>query len=166
MALRILHLALFFLALNLNGQSFHQPKNRQQLSLNLGGHASAISVQYEYLQLGKESIDYNARIGLGYNEEFNLFPTEKNESFLCVPARVGIILGKKRHRLELSLGSSLVLGNTNQHFIAYPSLGYRFLPREVNKLTFGLYFQVPSEAREMQDILFIPFGLELGYLLF
>lgn len=135
------------------------------ISLNLLGDASLISINYERQILVSPTFIISNKLGFGYNEEFNLCifggcgPPER---YLTIPHHITGNIGKGRHFFEFGLGGTIVNGNTTQPYLVYPIVGYRHLPLEPKKISFRIFAQIPFSGRITDDILFIPAGLNLG----
>jgi len=151
-------------AQNNNDSTNTRPLNG--INLNLLGDASYFSINYERIFLISSSFFLTAKVGLGYNEEFQYgghsTPLSK---FLTIPHHFTGNIGKGRHFFEFGLGGTLINGNTTQHYIFYPIVGYRLLPLKSNNINFRLFGNIPYWAfygAETDDIIFIPFGLSFG----
>lgn len=141
----------------------YRPSN--SISINLLVDASLISLNYERLLTIGQSVLYTGKIGLGYNEEFNLCLYSScgtSRSYLTVPHHFSALFGKSRHFLELGLGGTIILGDTTQPYFLYPIVGFRFLPLKSNKVNYRIYGQWPILMDETDDILFVPIGISLG----
>lgn len=134
------------------------------ISFNLLGDASLISVHYDRLILLGPSFMLSGKLGVGYNEEFQLCIFGPCSSppgkYMSIPHHITGNLGKRKHFFEFGLGGTLILGNTVQPYVLYPMLGYRFLPLRSGKINFRIFGQVPLSR--IEDILFVPFGISLG----
>jgi hypothetical protein len=135
------------------------------INLNICGDASIISLNYERLFLINQNFFITGKLGIGYNQEFQicLFGTcSPPEDYLTIPHHITGNLGKGRHFLEFGLGGTIINGKTNQHYLLYPIVGYRLQPLKSNKVNFRIFGSIPFTGLETEDILFIPFGLSLG----
>lgn len=130
------------------------------INLNLLGDASLISINYERQFLVSPAFILSSKLGLGYNFEFIIFGNP--EHYLTIPHHITGNIGKGRHFFEFGLGGTIINGNTTQPYILYPIVGYRILPLKSNEITFRIFGQIPFSGIETDDILFIPFGLNLG----
>ncbi len=115
----------------------HIPRPMQNINLNYLGDASVLSLNYE-----------------------RIFPIKK---YLTLPHHVTGIFGKKKHFLEFGLGGTAMLGKENQYYVFYPILGYRIQPIRPKKVNFRVYGSWPLNTLSNEDLLFVPFGLSLGY---
>lgn len=93
----------FLLAQNIKDTTQTRPIHC--FSLNLLGDASAVSINYEKLYLINSIFFVAGKIGVGYNEEFqlNIFgpPSTPPEKFLTIPHHITCNIGKGNHFLEL-----------------------------------------------------------------
>lgn len=133
--------------------------------LNLLGDASLISVNYERQFLVRPNLLISSKLGLGFNNEFQLClfggcpPPEK---YVTIPHNITGNLGKGRHFLEFGIGGTIISGNTRKPYILYPIVGYRFLPLKSKKLIFRVFGQFPFTGDDDIDIFFIPLGVSFG----
>ena len=147
------------------------------ISLNLLGDASIISINYEKQYLVGKSYVLSTKFGLGYNQEFCIsFGTgscSPVEDYLTIPHHFTANIGKRRSFFEFGLGGTMLSGKTTCPYILYAIIGYRFQPLQSNKFNFRIYLQPPIPIRELNkpvdndfphpDILYIPFGVSVGY---
>lgn len=135
------------------------------ININLIGDASLISINYERQYFISPTFILTGKLGFGYNEEFQLCffgecgPAEK---YLTIPHHITANLGKGRHFFEFGLGGTIICGNTSQPYFLYPMVGYRLLPLESNRINFRIFGQIPFSGFDTDDIIFFPFGLNLG----
>jgi len=97
-------------AQNLEVQHIDRPKNN--ISLNLLGDASIISVNYERIFVINSSFFVTGKVGFGYNKEFLfcLFGScNTPDRFFTIPHHITGNLGKGRHFFEFGY---LPLSNT------------------------------------------------------
>lgn len=139
------------------------------ISLNLLGDASYISINYEKQYLVGKSYILSAKLGLGYNQEFCISlgtgSCSPVEDYLTIPHHFTANIGKRRSFFEFGLGGTILYGETSEPYILYPIIGYRFLPMQSNKINFRLYFLPPPYADGPfghPDILFFIVGASLG----
>ena len=147
------------------------------ISLNLLGDASIISINYEKQYLVGKSYILSTKVGLGYNQEFCIsFGTgscSPVEDYLTIPHHFTANIGKRRSFFEFGLGGTILSGETSEPYILYGIIGYRFLPFHSNKFNFRIYLQPPIPIRELKkpvdndfphpDIRYIPFGVSVGF---
>ena len=146
----------------------HRPLNN--ISLNLLGDASKLSINYEKQYLVGESFILTTKFGLGYNQEFRLCIfgpcSSPAENYLTIPHHFTANLGNRRSFFEFGLGGTILYGETSEPYLLYPIIGYRFLPLQSNKFNFRLYFQPPIQRLEGDfghpDIAWIPAGMSIG----
>ena len=164
---------LLFCLLLLNSTVFSQYNEtdavikRPQNSISVGfGDASLISLSYERLFIIHDNLFLAARLGIGYNEEFQLClfgPCENPpKTFTTFPHSVTVNFGKNKHLFELGLGGAVIEGNTSDPYLLYPIIGYRLQPLKAEKVNLRLYLALPISSIETEDFLFIPAGLSVG----
>jgi hypothetical protein len=144
----------------------HIPRPMQNINLNYLGDASVLSLNYERIFTIKKYLSIAGQAGVGYDEEFklciwgNCTPPKK---YLTLPHHVTGIFGKKKHFLEFGIGGTAMLGKENKYYVFYPILGYRIQPIRPKKVNFRVYGSWPLNTLSNEDLLFVPFGLSLGY---
>jgi len=142
------------------------PRPFNSIDLNLLGDASIISINYDRQFLVSPSFILSGKIGLGYNQEFQLCVfgpcSSPPHKYLTITHHITGNFGKGRHFFEFGLGGTIIIGNTTQPYLLYPIIGYRFLPLRSDKLNFRIFGQIPLTGLETDDIMFLPFGLSLG----
>ena len=135
-------------------------------SINILGNGSLLSVNYEVVHFIQPSFFITGKLGVGYNEEFQLCifgPCSSPPSnFATIPHHFTGNLGKGRHFFEFGFGGTLISGNTSEHYLLYPIIGYRLQPLQPLKANFRLFGHIPFSGLETEDILFSPLGLSLG----
>jgi hypothetical protein len=143
----------------------NRPSNN--IHINILGDASWISINYERRFLVRAAYFFTAKLGYGYNEEFQICiwdnACSSNHTYITVPHHITVNVGNGRHFLEAGIGGTAILGNTDQNYLIYPILGYRLHPLRKNKINFRIYGEVPFSGLLTEDILFIPFGMSLGF---
>ena len=136
------------------------------VSLNLVGDASLISLNYERLFFLNDQIFLSGLVGLGYNEEFQLCLfgpcDEPPEKYLNVNFHLSGNFGKGRHFLEVGLGTTFTTGTISRHMIVYPLLGYRLQPFHTNKIHLRIFASYPIIGLNNIDLLYAPFGVAVG----
>lgn len=136
------------------------------LTLNLLGDASIISINYERFIVITPALFAPGKLGLGHNKEYRLCffgpCTSSPDIYLTIPHHFTLNLGKKSNFFEFGLGGTIINGNTTQNYLLYPVFGLRTLPFNSNKINFRIYLQFPFSGMEAEDIVFIPVGLSLG----
>ena len=139
-----------------------RPQNN--IFLNLLGDASIISINYERLLFISPDFFLAGKLGVGYNEEFNICLSGEcpSESFTTITHHITGNLGKGRHLVELGLGGTIINGNTDENYLAYPIVGYRLHPLKSGKVSFRIYGSVPFTGLDTEDILFMPVGISVG----
>lgn len=158
-----------FIFLNINLSIFAQDTTRFDTrplnSINIFGDASLISTNYERLFPISSNILLSGKLGLGYNENWQLCffgNCSPAKEFTTIPHSISCNIGKGRHFCEFGLGGTIVRGNTSQHYLLYPTIGYRILPKNKGRVNFRIFGQIPFSGLEPEEIIFIPFGISLG----
>mgnify|MGYP003327803738 CR=1 FL=1 len=150
------------------------------ISLNLLGDASIISINYEKQYLVGKSYILSSKVGLGYNQEFCIsFGTgscSPVEDYLTIPHHFTANIGKGRSFFEFGLGGTILSGKTTWPYILYGIIGYRFQPLQSNKFNFRIYLQPPIPIRKLKkpvdndfphpDIRYIPFESIVFFIIF
>lgn len=150
-------------AQNNNDSNHIRPGNG--IYLNLLGDASLISINYEKLFFVSSNFIVTGKSGLGYNEKFQICfggPCWEPKRYVTVPHHITGNIGEGRNFLEFGLGGTIIGGNTSQHYLLYPIVGYRLVPLKANKLNFRIFGQIPFSGLETEDVIFVPIGGSLG----
>ena len=116
---------------------------------------------YERLLLISQNFKLIAKGGLGINEEFTLFGSSANH-FVTLPHHLTCNFGRNKHHLEVGLGGTVIIGQTNEPYLLYTIIGYRLMPLKKNKVNFRIYGSVPLNGFERVNVIFIPIGLSIG----
>lgn len=141
------------------------PRPFNNIYINLLGDASVISVNYERLFFVNPTFALSGKLGLGYNQEFNLCvfgSCGPERSYLTIPHHITGNLGKGRHFFEFGLGGTVIVGNTAQQYLLYPIIGYRLQPLKSNRVNFRIFGQVPFSGLNPEDMIFVPLGVSVG----
>lgn len=137
------------------------------ININLLGDASLISLNYERLFFIRPIFMLTGKLGLGYNEEFQVCiwgPCTTPNKYLTIPLHITGNVGKGRHFFEFGIGGTRIIGHTNQPYYIYPLIGYRLNPLKKNRVNFRIVGQIPfSGVLYTDDILFVPVGFSLGF---
>lgn len=136
------------------------------INLSILGDASLISLSYERIYSIKPNLHLSAKLGVGYNEEFNICiysPCPEPHKYTTIPHHVTCNIGFSKHFFEVGLGGTVIMGKKTQPYILYPILGYRFQTLK-KKLNFRIFVEYPFSGVETDDIdiLFIPVGISIG----
>jgi hypothetical protein len=164
----LLTLLLSFFCALVGAQTLHETTNARPVdnfNLTILGNASLISMNYEKLSFVSPKFLVAFNIGMGYNQEFQLFHFGSNSSpqiYFTLPHYVTVNLGKGRHFFEFGLGGTVVAGNTPRHYFLYPIVGYRLQPLRKNKLYFRAFGQIPINGLDNLEVFFAPVGFSLG----
>ncbi len=133
------------------------------VGLNFLGDASILSLYYDRFFPVSPSFRMSSKLGVGGNQEFCLMGSCGSvETFVTLPHHLTGNIGKGRHFFEFGLGGTVIMGNTDQHYLLYPMLGYRFWPLISHKAHCRVFVQMPFTGLDTQDIGFVPVGFSLG----
>lgn len=135
---------------------------KTNVNLMLFGYASLISISAERSFFINNNIFICANFGIGYNEEFLLFNTREPNQYYTYPHHITISFGRYRNFIESGLGGTYISGNTSQHYLLYPIIGYRLQPVNYNKINFRAFIHFPF-TRDIDDILFVFYGASVGF---
>ncbi|MHC1706677.1 MAG: hypothetical protein AB9842_04035 [Bacteroidales bacterium] len=153
------------------------PINRPANNINLntlGANLTIISINYERLFLKKSGSFLSASMGVGYNQEVDIFEPGYKPSYLTFPLHITMNLGKRKKFFEVGMGGTVFFGdelpdNRNevvQHFFWYPIVGYRLQPLQSNRLNFRVYGSFPPSfiLNDWETFTFwwFPVGVSLG----
>lgn len=132
-------LLLIILTFNLLGNSQNKTNNFA-LTLDFAGNSSFYTLNGEY-EVGKiKDYKLNARLGFGYYSGGNI-------QFTGIPIGINMLTGKKKHHLELGLGTSYIKGIQNMQIPA----GTFGNPQEWSQQSEGIYF-VPSVGYRFDNL--------------
>lgn len=161
-------ITLVLLAISLQGQPVADREDgRPSLTFyaNLLGEGSLLSLNLEKSFFNKEWFFLNGRAGAGFTTQLGEClsgPCETNPGdFLLLPHHLTFCIGKGNHYFEGGFGGTVILGNTSQHYIPFPTAGYRLHP--VKKR--GVYLRVMASyplVKELADISWLPYGISIG----
>jgi hypothetical protein len=147
---------------NYSGLFSSRPRNN--IYLNLLGDASIISINYERLFVSTPSTFLSGKLGIGYNEEFQLCIfgpcSSPPDKYLTIPHHFTCNYGLREsiHFLEFGFGGTLI--NGNEYYLDL-IIGYRIQPKNSNKLNFRIFVSIRLRDGG-GDILYIPGGLSIG----
>ena len=156
----------FLFAQNRYDKTDRRPQNN--INLNLYGDGSIVSINYERLFLFESTSFLTSKLGLGYNREFQFCwgsCSSSPEEYITIPHHFTVNSGGKRHFFEIGLGGTIIIGNTKLNYIPYPIIGYRIQPLKKYNFDFRIFGCLPLSGwiiLNINDILFMPFGLSLG----
>lgn len=144
------------------------PDNRPEyiISMNIGGDASMTSLGIEKLFFLKSGLTLAGKVAFGYNQEFQIFSSESTGNFFILPHSFTFNLsGGKRSFGEIGIGGSWITNNTDNYYLIYPMLGYRYHPFKNPGFSFKAWVfypfgQVPKV--EESELLISPFGVSFG----
>ncbi len=84
--------------------AFAQKKTRS-VSIELLGAQNMVGVNYDSRLNGNSGLGYRVGVGFGYGDNSGLF--DQTIKGVGVPIELNYLLGKKRHKLEVGVGTSL-----------------------------------------------------------
>ena len=164
----LLFLALMTVALSYTQEAEPDPVLRPtfNISANFGGDASLMSLGFEKLFFLKSGPVLAAKIGFGFNQEFNIFDSGDPINFFTLPHSFTVNLGNgKRSFGEFGIGGSWVTNNTVHHYFVYPMIGYRYHPFKNPGFSFKACAFWPFgqiDNVEDTDVMIVPLGLSFG----
>ena len=136
------------------------------ISGDLSSGLSLFSLGFEKLFFLKPNFALAAKIGFGYNQEFNIFSTSTPPTdYFIMPHHLTCNFGKNKSMFELGAGASLVSGDRNTYYLVYPILGYRFHPFNNPGFSFRVFAYFPFGQKfvtEINEVMFAPIGLSFG----
>ncbi len=136
------------------------------ISANLGGDASIMSLGFEKLFFLKSGPVLAAKVGFGFNQEFNIFDSEDPINFFTLPHSFSVNLGNgKRSFGEFGIGGSWVTDNTVHYYFVYPMIGFRYHPFKNPGFSFKAWAFWPFgqiDKVEDVDVMIVPLGLSFG----
>ena len=135
------------------------------INLNLLGDASLIALNYERLFFINDHFFLAGKIGMGYNETFNILCWGGcyTERYFTIPHSITGNLGGGRHFFEFGLGGTFLNGSNWDFYRLYPILGYRLQPLQYKRVNFRIFGTAPFSGWDnINDIFFSPVGLSLG----
>lgn len=142
-----------------------ETRPRNDVSINLMGDASILSVNYERLLVVSPNFLLAGKFGLGFNKE-DLFtfclspPCELSpiKTYFTLPHHLTANMGGNKKFMEIGIGGTIYGGG----YVLYGTGGFRIQPLESEKLVFRIFLQRRIFQASSSDIIFIPFGLSLG----
>jgi hypothetical protein len=148
-----------------NNLEIKRPMNA--IGVSVFGDASIISANYERLFYVDTNIVLTGKVGIGFNEEFQLcvFGPCSNppDRYITMPHHFTANFGKNRHYLELGLGGTPFFQGAFEAYVLYSIIGYRFIPKKRNGLSFRIHFDIPLTGLKKLDIVFVPGGINPGF---
>jgi hypothetical protein len=135
------------------------------ISGNLAGGASLLSLGFDKLFFLKPALTLSAKVGFGFNTEFQLFSSEPPTNYFILPHNVTCNFGRNRSFLELGMGAAWVTDNSNHYYLVYPILGYRYHPFKNPGFSFRVWVYYPLGKKNFFDwdvIMLVPYGLSFG----
>lgn len=142
-----------------------ETRPRNDVSVNLMGDASILSINYERLLVVLPNFLLAGKFGLGFNKEdlfsFCLSATCESspiKTYVTLPHHLTANMGGKKKFMEFGLGGTIYGGG----YVFYGTGGFRIQPLESEKVVFRIFLQRLIFQTSSSDIIFSPFGLSLG----
>ena len=136
------------------------------ISGNLGGDASLFTLGFEKLFFVKPKLTLAAKIAFGYNQEFLLFSSKPPINYFILPHSFTLNLGEgKRSFGEFGIGGSWITSNSENYYLFYPILGYRYHPFKNPGFSFRAWVFYPlgqSNTLDDSNLLIAPLGVSFG----
>ena len=135
------------------------------ISANIAGDASILSLGFDKFFFLKPALTLSAKVGFGFNQEFQIFSSEPPNSYFILPHHLTCNFGRNRSFLELGVGASWVTGNRDNYYPVYPILGYRYHPFKNPGFSFRVWVYYPLGQKNFFNwdvIMMIPYGLSFG----
>lgn len=135
------------------------------ISFSFLGDASFFSGDYQMLFHQRESFFMTAKIGLGYDEnfDFDFFTPSVDLTFLTIPHHISANLGKGRFYFECGLGGTLFFGGDMTRYYIYPIAGLRIHPLQNKGLSLRIFTHFMSQWEEEDSPGMFPFGISAGF---
>ncbi len=132
---------------------------------NFLGEGSLLSLNLERSVLNTEWFFINGRAGAGYTTQLGEClsgPCDSDpKEFLLVPHHLTFCIGKGNHYFEAGFGGAIIMGNTTQHYIPFPTAGYRLHPSQKHRVYLRIMASYPL-VKELADISWLPYGISIG----
>jgi hypothetical protein len=136
------------------------------ISGNFGGDASLFSLGFEKLFFLNPGLALAGKIAFGYNQEFQIFSSKDPSDSFILPHSFTVNLGNgKRSFGELGFGGSWISNSTDNYYLIYPIIGYRYHPFKNPGFSFKAWFFYPfGQVSKVEDteLLISPFGVSFG----
>lgn len=143
-------------------------RHQNEVYVSFIGEASIISINYENKFINYKNAFVGAKIGIGYNESFEICINgpcnSKHKQFVTVPHEITLNLGSQKNYFEFGLGSTLVINDSTNDYLPFFIVGYRYQPRVKNKLMFKVFANIRLTSENTNERYWvIPIGISLGY---
>lgn len=169
-SLRTTWVLLFLLALGSTYAQDTEPASAERptfnISANFGGDASLMSLGFEKLFFLESGPVLAAKIGFGFNQEFNIFDSGDPINFFTLPHAFTVNLGNgKRSYGEVGIGGSWITDNTQHYYFIYPMIGFRYHPFKNPGFSFKAWAFWPFgqiDKVEEVEVMISPLGLSFG----
>jgi hypothetical protein len=136
------------------------------ISANIAGDASLLTLGFEKLFFVKPKLTLAGKLAFGYNQDFQLFSSAPPTNYFILPHSFTLNLGEgKRSFGELGIGGAWITSNSENYYLFYPILGYRYHPFKNPGFSFRAWIYYPfgqSNTLDDSDLLIAPFGLSFG----
>ncbi|MEZ5014406.1 MAG: hypothetical protein R2794_08955 [Chitinophagales bacterium] len=144
-------------------QRYERPENA--IYAGFLGDATLFSLNYESLTVLNDALILSARLGFGFNEEFDLClfgGCDEPDKYFVIPHHITINLGHRQSFFEAGLGGAYIPKLYAHPYYLFPMFGYRFIPVKETGPVLRFTIQVPVTGFELGPILFLPVGVSLG----
>lgn len=141
------------------------PRPDFNISGNFSSGVSLMSLGFEKLFFLKPNFALAAKVGFGYNQEFNIFSTSTEPTnYFILPHHLTCNFGSSRSFLEFGVGASWISGDNYNYYLVYPVLGYRYHPFKNPGFSFRVwaYFPFGQDFVTDGEVMFAPIGLSFG----
>ena len=132
----------------------------QNINLSYVGVPTSFSFNYEKIFFINPRFFLTGQLGIGYYEEFLLFGSDPEKS-ITIPHHFTGNWGKRKHFIEFGLCGTIIPGNSGNHYLLGPILGYRFQPLKSNKVNFRYFGSIPLIGFN-NNIYLAPVGISVG----
>lgn len=110
-------------------QRYERPENA--IYAGFLGDATLFSLNYESLTVLNDALILSARLGFGFNEEFDLClfgGCDEPDKYFVIPHHITINLGHRQSFFEAGLGGAYIPKLYAHPYYLFPMFGYRFIP--------------------------------------
>jgi hypothetical protein len=144
--------------------SSYRPVKRapNNISLNLLGEGSLISINYERLFPIAPKFFLTGQAGIGRNQEALWTAGRSPRLYTTFPHHITANFGKNRHFFEFGFSGDIVAGDTEHHYISGPLVGYRYKSSRSGRIPVRCFITYPFIGLHT-GLIYVPFGLSIGY---
>jgi hypothetical protein len=146
------------------GQDPDRPLNN--ISLNLNGDASLLSIHYERLILINHRIFFTGNTGIGFDEPtlgYSMgYNSPPDQYLITFPHHISCNFGRGRHFFEVGAGGSYLWTKKDRQYFLYPVAGYRMQPMRSERVNLRIYCAIPVMNTGNEKTIFNPVGVSIG----